>query len=489
MLAGSRHGKAQGSNQDDALNATKAHQLGPGSIVGLTAMLVGEKGAVVQWHEHDDVVAAEPSLVAVIHKGYELQLFLTQLPASSELALQRVVKARLLRTFAASMLGAQAQSAQAQRRLVSIADRCRLVQARGGQTIVPQGGEVNALHILVNGHVTARTKREGPGASCNTDSAGRPIGILKDGPPAGPLEQLLTPLTTPTKKTGVVLGSARASEGALGGPPFEDTIRVVTPGHCFGEGALLVRGAVCDATYKAADSGGCCLLEVPRHLFYQLLGKDRTLLAALHIKLLRTDASLAAILAHPRARAAFAGFVERVRATRLSPALSCMHHPTTLTSNPSTTPQVCGDHHSLDAYEAMRAYAQLSPNSLDAAARSVGESIIAEFMRPEGTLGVRPLQLSDAARRRVTFQLPKHADGHWPPHLFEPAQVELSNLLTKQYVPQFMSHSIFAHVLGLLGSYEAEALFPPEHLATAKHDLITSMEGGGELLASVDLAA
>ena len=114
---------------------------------------------------------------------------------------------------------------------------------------------------------------------------------------------------------------------------------------------------------------------------------------------------------------------------------------------------------------------------------------MAEFMRPEGTLGARPLQLSDEARRGVTSHLPKHADGHWPPHLFEPAQAELNKLLTKQYVPQFMSHSIFAHVLGLLGSYEAEALFPPDHLATVKQDLITSMEGGGELPATVDLTA
>lgn len=191
---------------------------------------------------------------------------------------------------------------------------------------MPQGGEVNALHILVNGHVTARTKRERSRATSKTDSAGRPISILKDAPAAGPLEQLLTPLTTPTKKAGVVLASDSASNEALGGPPLEDTTRVIIPGHCFGEGALLMRGAVCDATYKAAASGGCCLLEVPRHLFYQLLGKDRTLLAALHIKLLRTDASLAAILAHPRARAAFAGFVEKVIA-----APTLIHKPSTTT--------------------------------------------------------------------------------------------------------------------------------------------------------------
>ena len=62
--------------------------------------------------------------------------------------------------------------------------------------------------------------------------------------------------------------------------------RSLPAGVSFGEGALLMPGAVADSTYRAASSG-CTLLEVPRTYFYQMIGKDLTLVSALHIKLLR----------------------------------------------------------------------------------------------------------------------------------------------------------------------------------------------------------
>ena len=176
-----------------------------------------------------------------------------------------------------------------------------------------------------------------------------------------------------------------------------------------------------------------------------MLGKDRTLLAALHIKLLKGEATLAAILAHPRARAAFAGFVEKV----------------------------CSDHHSLDAYEAMHAYAQLAPSGLEAAARSVGESITSEFLREPAP---REIQLSADVRRQVLERIPRDADSAWPPALFKPAEAELDGLLRREYMPQFMGHSVFPHVLNLLGAYEAEALFPSQVLPAAKAELVRSIE-------------
>ena len=120
--------------------------------------------------------------------------------------------------------------------------------------------------------------------------------------------------------------------------------------------------------------------------------------------------------------------------------------------------------------------ANVALNGLDAAAKTVGESIVTEFLR-DGGLGARPLQLSEDARREVMSSLPKSLEGNWPPTLFHAAEAELDHLLRKQYMPHFFSHSIFTHVLGLLGSYDAEALFPPENLETAKRELIIAMEG------------
>ena len=144
------------------------------------------------------------------------------------------------------------------------------------------------------------------------------------------------------------------------------------PGQCFGEGALLLPSSVSDSTYRAAASG-CTLLEVPSIYFYQMVDKDVTLVAALHLKLLHKAARLAAILAHPRAHATFAAFLHKV---------AC-------------------DENALDAYEGVHAYARLrNTTPLAAAARVVGESIINDFFAEDCT---RPVQhISDAVRQRVS---------------------------------------------------------------------------------------
>ena len=210
---------------------------------------------------------------------------------------------------------------------------------------------------------------------------------------------------------------------------------------------------VSDATYRASGSslgGDTTLLELPRALFFDLLGKDRTLLAALHIKLLREDASLSAILAHPRSRAAFAGFIERV----------------------------CYDRHSLEAYEAMHAYAQLGPNGLANAARAVGKSIVNDFLREPGP-APRPIELSSDTRSAIQETLPKKATDVWPPNLFEAAEAELESVLRGELMPMFCGHAIFPKVLSLLGQYDAVSLFEDDNLETARDDLIRMVDAGG----------
>ena len=56
------------------------------------------------------------------------------------------------------------------------------------------------------------------------------------------------------------------------------------------------------------------------------------------------------------------------------------------------------------------------------------------------------------------------------------------------YLPQFMAHPIFPHLLELLGSYEAEALFPPEALNEARANLIRTMQASTEMASADTLA-
>ena len=445
MMAHSRNGEAQdkdvgyvGSDDKDVVNSTtKTNQLGPGSTIGVAAMLVGDDGAAVPWLDHDDAVTAEGAVVAIVNKGHELTQFLALLPPSSEIALQRVARARILRTFAAGMLGQAAQSAQAQRRLMSIADRCRLVFAAPGEVIVYQGAEVGALHIVVNGAVRATTRRQ-------MTRNGHSGAVAPNPASARPNSSLFAP--APAKRA-VQIGTAKVMHSPAAAPAKPEVLRSITAGQAFGEAALLLRGALSDATYRAETEGsGCAILEVPRHLFFQMLAKDRTLLAALHVKLLRNEASLAALLAHPIAKSAFYSFVSRM----------------------------CGDSYSLIAYEAMQSYAKLGPKGFHAAAKSVGEGIVVEFLGD----GARTLPLSNAIKEKVLSNVPKHSDVSWPPTLFDPACVQLNAVISNDYMPRFKAHSVFHTVLEMLGSYEADALFPtPESLEAGKAELRAALIG------------
>jgi len=234
--------------------------------------------------------------------------------------------------------------------------------------------------------------------------------------------------------------------------------RIIPAGHAFGEGALLMPGSVADSTYRSI-SAGCTLLVVPRPCFYQLLDKDMTLLAALHVKLLRGEASLKAILTHPRARAAFAGFLQKV----------------------------CADYHSLDAYESMHAYARLSPAGLHHAARTVGEAIVTDFLLPSSP---KPASVSEATRNTVLINLGAtrglSVQNAWPPDLFAAAEAELEELIRRHYMPQFTEHPIFEHILLLLGNYDADNLFPPDKLEHAKQMLVRALEGDLSVTAAAE---
>jgi len=223
--------------------------------------------------------------------------------------------------------------------------------------------------------------------------------------------------------------------------------RAIPAGHGFGEGALLMPGSFSDATYRASSAGGCTLLEVPDVFFYQLLANDHTLLAALHLKLLHRESRLTALLAHPRARAAFVAFLLRVEK----------------------------DEHALDAFESMHSYAQLQHSTgLQAAGRVVGASIIADFVVDRCA---RPVLLSHETRFKLLSRVPQKFGDLWPADLFEEAEEELDALIRKQYMPRFMDHPVFEEVLGMLGDYEAAALFPPERLESVAEDLVTALDG------------
>ena len=71
----------------------------------------------------------------------------------------------------------------------------------------------------------------------------------------------------------------------------------------------------------------------------------------------------------------------------------------------------------------------------------------------------------------ATRSLPvQHA---WPPDLFKAAEEELEELIRSQYMPQFIEHPIFEHLLTMIGNYDANNLFPPEQLEHAASHIRT----------------
>ena len=55
---------------------------------------------------------------------------------------------------------------------------------------------------------------------------------------------------------------------------------------------------------------------------------------------------------------------------------------------------------------------------------------------------------------------------------------ELERLLAGSFLPQFMAHAVFPHLLDLLGQYDAESLFPEAQLEEAKRELLAALENG-----------
>ena len=426
----------------------QANQLAAGATVGMASLLVGPNGAACDWHKHDDAVAAERSLVAVVHKGHDLAALIEIVP-ELESVFMRTAKARLLRTFIAGLLGAPAASAQAQRRIVSIADKCTLKFSRPAQVICKQGERVDGACPPVR--VTSPTNQHQLVPQALMVALGRRVCAHQarfESRPNPPLAALYI----------VVSGSVRAISAEQMKLSHEP--RTVYAGHQFGEGALLMPNAVSDSTYRAATSG-CTLLVVPRFYFYQLLDKDQTLLAALHVKLLRAESSLAAILTHPRTRSAFAGFLQ----------------------------MVCGDHFSLDAYESMHAYAYLAPAGLNFAARTVGESIMNDFLLDAcpKPVGITPETRVSLLQNIVAARgLP--VASAWPPDLFAAAEAELDRLIHQEYMPKFVAHPIFEHCCMMLGNYEAEGLFPPDKLSMAKQGLAYALEGDHTVTAAAEFS-
>ena len=83
----------------------------------------------------------------------------------------------------------------------------------------------------------------------------------------------------------------------------------INPGEYFGEMPLLFSAARCGATY-ASRYEGCKLLAFPKPAFIAIFSNDRSLLAEVRIKLLRSSCGLNDIISNRRARPRFVSFLE-----------------------------------------------------------------------------------------------------------------------------------------------------------------------------------
>ena len=114
----------------------------------------------------------------------------------------------------------------------------------------------------------------------------------------------------PSDTFNVVLSGAvsveRENPGFLGPP----VVWTLNPGQCFGEMPLLFPGTKSVATFMVG-ARGCSLLTLPRHAFLALFNVNTSLLAEVHIKILRDKCTLQNVLDHRRARLLFSQHIDR----------------------------------------------------------------------------------------------------------------------------------------------------------------------------------
>ena len=346
--------------------------------------------------------AAKRSLVALIPRS--AKALLQSLPAL-EFAVMHETKRRLLETFRRESLPFFADLSDDGLRNAAQKSTLQL-NLSPNDVITEQGEPGRAFHVVLAGSVTA----------VRTPSADAPSAASRHSSSRGPFRaRSASFIGTPSPREG--RGSVQVHD--------DPNSWTLVPGQYFGEMPLIFSGTVASATYKT-DVGGTILLTLPREGFHALFANDPSLLAEVHIKLLREKATLQDVLNHRRARVLFAQFLER---------------------------QKYGTSNALGFYTAITRYKTVGEiESLPHAFLAISQSIVGEFVLRHSPNAVN---LTHEARTEI---LEAHMSGPVSPRLFESSAVHIFKKLQDEQLPAFYDSSLFRGLLDTLGSYSPELL-------------------------------
>jgi len=177
------------------------------------------------------------------------------------------------------------------------------------------------------------------------------------------------------------------------------------------------------STYRAGPDR-CTLLALPKASFIHLFGQDPSLLAELHIAMRGTECSMKAILDHHGARGLFTDFLRRHRGDR-----------------------------ALTFHEKVTQFRKLDPNGFHAAARSVAQGIVLEFLMD-----------SDFVERFTSKEFTEQVkldikDGNVSVDRLTQAQEEVFRYLEAELFARFKeSEGFLTFLQGLTAGYEVAPL-------------------------------
>lgn len=379
----------------------------------------GEMALVIDAKRSASANAAERSLFLAVSKE-NFRSFIGVAPAL-EASVNSYTKTRLLERYRALRVPFFADMGE--EHIQRASELSSLVHLQPGEIICRQGEPGEAFYVVLDGEVRVRqvpsNKMVAGGINSRRDS---------DDPGAARGDDLSY------SSTGSV-GSTSSKAG--GGNAFADLTKakdvdVLRSGRYFGEISVMLPDTMCTATCSAAEASKCTLLALPRAAFQQLFGHDRSLIAELHLKLMRKECALSHVLNHKLARPLFE---KKLQAEYADEALQF--------------------------YDGVAAYAQRPTAELPAAARA----LVDEFVRKGAP---QEVNIPDEQRKEILANL----EASCTSTLFARAQKEAYDLMARDTYRRFVREDEFQALLDTLGSYKGKTSLAQVNLTSIKVELV-----------------
>ena len=237
--------------------------------------------------------------------------------------------------------------------------------------------------------------------------------------------------------TGSVGGSCSGKASVVSDLSRARDVDVLRSGRYFGEIAIMLPDTMCTATCSAAERGKCTLLSLPRAAFRELFAHDASLIAELHLKLMRRECALAHVLNHKLARPLFE---RKLRAEYADEALRF--------------------------FDGAAAFAQRPP--ADAGLPAAARALVDEFVRKGAP---QEVNLPDGQRKEILASL-EGGDCTITPTLFARAQREAYHLMARDAYRRFVREAEFQALLDTLGSYKGKTSLAQLNLTAINVELV-----------------